>query len=265
MIKNNKLLVRINNLSEIEEYKKVGISNFLFPLKGYSIGYNSFTLDELKDLNINVYLLVNRVFENKDCDSFRALKDKLSFASGIFYEDIAVYQILKDTNINLIWNQAHFVTNSHSINVWLDKVYSVCLSNELEHSELDYILSSATKNVILPILGLNMAMYSRRHLLTYYNEYKGLKGIKKGILRTNNNIEFLAIENDYGTVLFYHKYFNLIDKLSNIDDSKILYYYIDPNELTPKDIIDALNGKHFNEDNRFYENKTIYRIGDIND
>ena len=93
-----------------------------------------------------------------------------------------------------------------------------------------------------------MAMYSRRHLLTYYNEYKGLKGIKKGILRTNNNIEFLAIENDYGTVLFYHKYF-----------------YIDPNELTPKDIIDALNGKHFNEDNRFYENKTIYRIGDIND
>ena len=131
MIKNNKLLVRINNLSEIEEYKKVGISNFLFPLKGYSIGYNSFTLDELKDLNINVYLLVNRVFENKDCDSFRTLKDKLSFASGIFYEDIAVYQILKDTNINLIWNQAHFVTNSHSINVWLDKVYSVCLSNEL--------------------------------------------------------------------------------------------------------------------------------------
>ena len=62
-----------------------------------------------------------------------------------------------------------------------------------------------------------------------------------------------------------YKYFNLIDKLSNIDDSKILYYYIDPNELTPKDIIDALNGKHFNEDNRFYENKTIYRIGDIND
>ena len=265
MIKNSKLLVRINNLSEIEEYKKVGISNFLFPLEGYSIGYNSFTLDELKDLNINVYLLVNRVFENKDCDSFRTLKDKLSFASGIFYEDIAVYQILKDTNINLIWNQAHFVTNSHSINVWLDKVYSVCLSNELEHSELDYILSSTTKNVILPILGLNMAMYSRRHLLTYYNEYKGLKDIKKGILRTNNNIEFLAIENNYGTVLFYHKYFNLIDKLSNIDDSKILYYYLDPNELTPKDIIDALNGKHFNEDNRFYENKTIYRIGDIND
>ena len=77
------------------------------------------------DLNINVYILVNRVFENKDCDSFRTLKDNLSFASGIFYEDIAVYQILKDTNINLIWNQAHFVTNSHSINVWLDKVYSV--------------------------------------------------------------------------------------------------------------------------------------------
>lgn len=265
MIKNSKLLVRINNLSEINEYKKVGITNFLFPLKGYSIGYNSYDLDELNNLDVNVFLLVNRVFENNDCDSFRLLKDKLSFVSGIFYEDIAVYEILKDTNINLIWNQAHFVVNYHSINVWLDKVYSVCLSNELEHTELDNILANTSKNVVLPIFGLNMAMYSRRYLLTYYNEYKGLDKLKTAILRTNNNIEFLAKENEYGTVLFYHKYFNLIDKLSNINDNKILMYYIDPNELTPKDVIDALNGKHFNEDNRFYENKTIYRIGDIND
>lgn len=264
MIKNSKLLVRINNLSEIEEYKKVGITNFLFPLKGYSIGYNSFNLDELKNLDINVYLLINRVFENKDCDSFKNIINDLLFVNGIFYEDIGVYHMLKDTGINLIWNQSHFVTNVRSINIWLDKVYSVCLSNELEHSELDYILANSSKKVVLPILGLNMAMYSRRYLLSYYNEYKGLKDVKKGILRTNNDIEFLAIENNYGTVLFYHKYFNLIDKLNTIDDSKILFYYIDPNELTPNDIKEALNGKHFNEDNRFYENKTIYRIGDIN-
>ena len=46
----NKLLIRINNLLEIEEYYKEGITNFLFPLSCYSIGYNTFNLDEINSI-----------------------------------------------------------------------------------------------------------------------------------------------------------------------------------------------------------------------
>ena len=138
----NKLLIRINNLLEIEEYYKEGITNFLFPLSCYSIGYNTFNLDEIKSIkdkyNINVYLLVNRVLDNKDCNTFKLIIPKLSFVNGIIYEDIAIYQMLKNTNINLIWNQAHFAVNYHSINYWLskDNIISCMLANELEKSEL---------------------------------------------------------------------------------------------------------------------------------
>lgn len=134
----NKLLIRINNLLEIEEYYKEGITNFLFPLSCYSIGYNTFNLDEIKSIkdkyNINVYLLVNRVLDNKDCNTFKLIIPKLSFVNGIIYEDIAIYQMLKNTNINLIWNQAHFAVNYHSINYWLskDNIISCMLANELE-------------------------------------------------------------------------------------------------------------------------------------
>lgn len=259
----NKYLVRINDLNEIEEYKKKGISNFLFPLEYFSIGYNAFRLSDLKELDVKVYLLVNRIFDNITLDEFIKIKDDLSFICAIIFEDIAVYEVLKDSGINLIWNQAHFVVNSRSINLWNEKVYSCMLSNELTREEIEYILGSSTKKVILPILGLNMAMYSRRYLLSYYNEFKGLKETKKGILSTNNNISFLAVENEFGTVLFYNKYYNLTHE--KFDDDNVLFYYIDPNSLEPQDVYDILDGKEIDYDNRFYNNKTIYKIGDIHD
>lgn len=264
-MKSNKILVRINNLEEIEEYKKLGISNFLFALKDFSIGYNTFEIEELNSLQENVYVLVNRVLDNEGIDNFKNIAHKLSFAKGIIFEDIGIYQVLKDTNIPLIWNQNHFAVNSESINIWLDKVDSAVVSNELEKSELIYVLNNVNKKIILPVLGLNMSMYSRRYLLSFYNKYKGLNDIRRAIIKTNNGKEFIAVENEYGTVLFYKNYFNLINEISAFNDDKILFYYIDPNMLSVKDIENVLNGGNISYLNPFYENKTVYRIGDLND
>lgn len=260
----SKLLVRINKLSEIEEYQKEGINNFLFPLINFSIGYNSFTLDELKDLDGNVYLLVNRIFDNRACDEFKKIKDNLVNIKGIIFEDIAVYQILKSTNVDLIWNQSHFAVNYHSINYWLNKenITSAVISNELEKNELINLINNVNKKVVLPVLGLNMAMYSRRYLLSYYAETFNKPKLNKAILK-NGDIEFLALENKYGTVLFYNKYFNLLNEINKFNDEKILFYYIDPNELEVSTVIDILNGKEINYDNRFYENKTVFKVGDL--
>ena len=40
-------------------------------------------------------------------------------------------------------------------------------------------------------------------------------------------------------------------------------YYIDPNGLTSKDVIAILKGKKIDYDNKFYENKTLYKVGDL--
>ncbi len=263
-MKSSKVLVRINNLNEIEEYKKLGITNFLFPLEGFSIGYETFKLEDLQNLNENIYLLVNRILDNKDINKFKKIVPSLSFIKGLIFEDLGIYEVLNKSNIPLIWNQNHFAVNTLSINIWLDKVSSVVISNELEKSELIYLLNNVKKKVILPVFGLNMAMYSRRSLLSFYNEYKNLKTIKKGILKTNNDKEFIAVENNYGTVLFYKNYFNLINEISNFNDDNILFYYVDPNMIDIKDIKKVLNGEK-NYQNPFYENKTVYRIGDLND
>ena len=264
-MKNNKILIRINNLEEVNLYKKLGISNFLFPLKDFSIGYDTFELDDLKRLNTNVYLLVNRVLDNNGIDNFKTIINKLSFVKGIIFEDIGIYQLLKDSNIPLIWNQNHFAVNSESINIWLEKIESAVISNELEKNELAFVINNVNKKVILPIFGLNMSMYSRRYLLSFYNKYKGLKDIKRALIKTNNDKEFIAVENEYGTVLFYKQYFNLINEVDKFNDDKILFYYVDPNMISFNDMKEILNGNSIEFSNPFYNNKTVYRIGDLND
>ena len=97
----NKLLVRINNINELSYLKEKGINNFLFPLDGFSIGYNTFKIEQIKDLDVNIYLLVNRVFDNDTLNNWNNIKEKLTFAKGIFFEDIAVYMTTK--NIPLIF------------------------------------------------------------------------------------------------------------------------------------------------------------------
>ena len=72
-MKTNKIIININNLNEIEEYKKIGITNFLFAVHEFSIGYTSFSLDEIKNVDANIYLLINRIMDTKSIDEFKKI------------------------------------------------------------------------------------------------------------------------------------------------------------------------------------------------
>jgi len=70
-MKKSKVLINITDLEEIEKYKKIGITNFLFALNNFSIGYNSFKLEELKTLDVNVYLNINLIMDTKTINEFK--------------------------------------------------------------------------------------------------------------------------------------------------------------------------------------------------
>ena len=67
-MKKNKILINIDNISDIENYKKIGINNFLFAVSYFSIGYNSFNINDLKDLDCNKYILINRILNSSDVE-----------------------------------------------------------------------------------------------------------------------------------------------------------------------------------------------------
>lgn len=260
-MESSKILVNINNKEDIKKYKKIGITNFLFALEGFSVGYNTFSLEELKELDINIYLNINSLMDTKMIDDFKKIIPSLSFVKGIFFEDLGVYYVLKDKDISLIWSQNHFVLNSKSINFWLNRVESACLANELTLDEINYILSKSVKPLILNVLGYNMAMYSRRYILSNFNRYNHLKMVKKGILKVNDSNSFIAIENENGRALFYNKPFNYLSHLKEIDDSKIKFYYFSNLNLKADEIIDIITkGKEIISEEKFINEKTIYKL-----
>lgn len=263
-MKKDKILINIENLSDIEEYKKIGINNFLFAVDNFSIGYKTFDINSLINIKENKYLLINKIFNTEDINEFKKIIPLLNKFNGIIFEDIGVYHLLKDTNINLIWNQSHFATNYSSINYWLDLTNSAVISNELTKEEVKEIIDKSNKKIILNVFGKNNIMYSRRTLLTNFNKYFKLKTNKQIILKENiSNCEFRMLENESGTFTFDNNYFNIIDYIKYFNNDNILFYLVYPFGLSVPEIKDIIeNNSNIKYNDGFMNKKTIYKLGD---
>lgn len=265
-MKKNKIIININNLNEIEEYKKIGITNFLFAVNDFSIGYKSFSLSAIKNTNENCYLLINRIMDTKSIDEFKSIIPELDFVKGIFFEDLGIYQILKKTNIPLIYNQTQFATNTLSINHWLDRVDTAVVSNSLCENEIINIIDNVKKPIIFNVFAKNMVMYSRRHLITNYNNFYNIKSDKHVLIEeTFKGKTFEVKEDKNGTVIFNDMYFNYLNIIPKLNDNNILFYYINNLDLTPNDIKDVINNQFNQSDDGFLNKKTIFKVGDIRD
>lgn len=263
MMKMSKLLININNLDEMKKYEEIGITNFLFAVEKFSIGYKTFDIDSIPD---NVYILINRVMDTAAIDEFKTIVDKLDRFKGVIFEDIGVFNILKDKDLELIWFQNHFTTNYNSINFWLNNgCTSAVISNEITKEEINKIITSATKPLVLNVLGKNQIMYSRRTLLSNFNKYNNLEDNKDMILNeTHTKNVFNAKETEYGTVIYNNEYFNYTKLMNNIDDGKIKFYMILNLDLSIDEIKEILDGREFGNDG-FLNKKTVYRMSEYTD
>ena len=94
----NKFLVSINKLEDIDIYKKVGITTFVFALKNYSIGYeNSFSIEEINSIDANKYCLINRLLTSKEIEDLIKLLPSIN-VNGFIIEDIGLIDSIKKLN-----------------------------------------------------------------------------------------------------------------------------------------------------------------------
>lgn len=262
MMKTSKILININNKNEIEEYKKIGITNFLFAIEEYSIGYKTFKLEEIPD---DAYILINRVMDTKTIDSLKEKRNELKRFKGIIFEDLGVYNILKEEFDNLIWFQNHFTINHESINFWLNKVDSAIIGNEITKEEIEEILSKSIKPLIFNVFGKNQIMYSRRTLLSNFNKYNNLDNYNDMTLDVHGTKnEFFARENEHGTIIYNNEYFNYIKFSESLNDEKIKFYLVMNLDLETDTIIDVINGLDLGNDG-FLNKKTVYKMSEYND
>lgn len=260
---NNKILITINSVEDIEEYSKLGITNYVFPLKGFCVGIpNTFLIASIPN-NINAYIYLNRIFDNKGIDEVKELLSKLpKHIKGIIFDDLGVLNILKDYKLEKILYLSHFNSNVLSIKEYLNYVDSVVVCTDLNEEEIEHITSSIPGKLTLCIFGFLSAMYSRRLLLDNYQKFYDLPS-KNLLIISNDNNKFMVYENEYGTVLYHLPCYNGLD----LQKYNAKYYLINTAFISTKDIIDALNDKcNIETDRAFLDSSLIYKLkGEEND
>ena len=255
-MKNNKILITINDLNDIKDLKELGIEKFVFPLKDFCVGIpNTFLISEIPlDIRSSSYLYLNRVLDNEGIDNFKLLKDIENF-KGIIFDDLGIIPLIKDFKFEKILYLSHFNTNKESIKIYLEYVDSVIISSDITREETEDIVTSLP-NVSLFVLGYPMAMYSRRLLINNYVTFHHLEKENPLVIK-NSNQEFLIYENEYGTCFYHKPIFNGLS-LRNLDCK---YYFISSSFLDIKDVISLLNGESKMEtDEGFLNKETIYKL-----
>lgn len=262
------ILIYVDNINHIDDYRKAGVSAFLFGLEGFCVGYKTYSLEEISKVDVsNKYIILNRVLDCKDIDKLKDLLPNISDIKGLVFEDIGVYNLVKNMNLGmeLILFQNHFGTNTRSVNFWLDRVDSMFISNEITKDEIAEITENVKKDVVLHLFGYNQVMYSRRLLLTNWSEQFEIPNKNTNVIVDRaTKVKFRAIENEYGTVMYSDKIFNgkALLGLKNVK-----YYYVNTMLLEHSIVIDFLtNSKHYSdeEDNGFLDRETIYKLKERN-
>ncbi len=252
-------LLNINNLADIEFYKEKGFTTFLFALEGFSIGYEkSFKVEDVNNFT-DSYVLINCLLNTSMVKDLKKILPLLKI-KGIVYEDLAVYNLVKELNLDLelILFQNHFATNSESINYLLEFNDSVVVSNELTISELENIVSEVKKKVVVHLFGYNQAMYSRRSLISNYTDNYKLPSKSKTLLKeTVGGYEFLMTESDLGTVIYdNHIFFD--KRLLELD---VLYFYINTSYIEKEKVIDILSKDGLFSG--FLDKRTVFKIEEV--
>lgn len=263
MKKNNYLLL-VESEDLIEKLKEESSITFLFPLKEFSIGFNNtFSIDEIK--YNHAYIFINRLLDN---DSINLLKDLLnnlpSNIEGIVFDDIGVLNILLErcSKLKKILFLNHLNCNYESINAWLDYVDSVVASPDITIEEIDETLKKSKKALTLFTFGHVNIMYSRRTLITNYNNNFKLNEGKNSLLEERvSKHKFKIIESEYGTIIYTAEPFN---GLSLRGKDNVLYYLINTVYLSSEEVIDIIKSDNNLEEKYPYkylsEKKTIYKL-----
>lgn len=277
-------LTVVSNISNIEEYKKIGADAFIFGLKNYCSGYyNALTLEEIaklrQDYDGELFIAINKNIFN---DELKSVEEALVFldkirVDGILFYDLAILSIKRRLNLSipLVWNQTHMVTNYNSCNYYYDKgvEYGV-LASEITLSEVNELKEKTKMKLFLNVLGYQVMSYSRRNLVDNFFKSIGKEREKESYIIKNNGEDYIIKQEDNGACLFSHKLLNgsVVIPNTNVDyvilnDMDVLHSTFVKCLILFRKLIDTKDEKYvkeidslIGEDRGFFFKKTIYKV-----
>lgn len=222
---------QINNFSEIEE-----INAFILGNSDFSLRYvNNFTIEEIKSIKTSkkVYVDMNKILHNREISkATEFLNEVKDYIDGVIFSDMAVYQIVKNNNLNLemMYSTETTITNSY-FTKFAKKLGINCidLAREINLAEASEINESKESEVCFYIHGHIYMYQSLRKLITNYHEYNDVEfsnGNYK-LYDDERDLYYPIVENEQGTHVMSGSDLSTLGFIKRITDVGFDYLKID--------------------------------------
>ena len=262
----------MNNYYMIPNSKDVSLfkEELILPLESYSIGFDVyFNYEEIKEISKKreVSVIINRLLHKKDLDLLLSFISKMDFVHYFFVEDLGLLNILDREKVVLFQN--HILCNYDSVNYYYDMgVKNVVVSNELVLEELETIREKTKSNLFYFLINKNTLMYSRRKLISAYNDYKGIKESKVNtIIERVSRDKLLIKEEESGTVILDSKVFSANKEISKLSGFSFIINFSNLSSFESEMVMNHYKDENLCDfldvDNYFLYNKIGYKVGDL--
>ncbi len=262
----------MNNFYIIPNNKDILLNNLILPLEDYSIGFDVYyKVEEINKLSekYNISVIINKFMHKADIENIGGILNKLINIKYFFIEDLGLtYFIPKE---KVVISQNHIINNYDSINYFKELGFtSVLINNDLTIEEIKEIISNTYSNLFMYFISKNNLMYSKRHLISAFSDYKNnVLDNKKEISEKVSNYKLLIKEEECGTCIFNSKIFSANKYLDDLTSINKIINLSNINKEETNIILNNFKSKELNKllevDNYFLENKIAYKVGDLND
>jgi len=262
-----KILVEPLSLEHLYLLDKKNIGGFIVGIDKYSIFQSlKLSIDEISNLKTDkeLYISINKPIHNNELNEIRNILISLSKLNikGVLFEDIAIYKINKDLNLNLnlVWASNHLPTNSKTCNYWKDKGCSgAVLSTELMLTDYINIKKNTNMDIMVYLYGYIPIFESARTLITNYLKHINKKSDSKLFyMYENKSNKYYPIYEEYDNTFITEDILNGINVVKDLKDNNIDYIILnslmheeDDFNKVLDEYIDALDGEIFDKKDVF--------------
>ena len=262
-----KILVEPISLEHLYSLDKKDIGGFIVGINKYSIFQNlKLSIDEIKKIKTNkeLYVSINKPIHNSELDEIKSILIELSKTNitGVLFEDISIYKLNKDLdlNLNLIWASNHLPTNSYSCNYWNKKGCSgALLSTELMVTDFIDIKKGTNMNIFVYLYGYIPIFESSRTLITNYLKHINKESnSNKYYMHEKISNKYYPIYEEYDNTFITEDILNGINVVDTLKDNNIDYIILnslmheeDDFNKVVDEYIDVLNGKKIDKKDVF--------------
>lgn len=232
-----KILVMPGHKEELEEivYHSDAI---LLGIENFSVNFTEISVDELrktveyvKEKGKEIFISLNKNFHNGELSLLEDLLKQCAQlqVDGIFYTDVAVYQIHHRLMLDLplIWSAEHLATNQYTIEYWQEHgIHGVFLSNEITKEEILTIKKGIKISCFVQVFGYIPMYVSKRHAITNYLKHFKLITDSKEFSLWKEEKEYPILERKNGTEIYSSFPLNACMEYLEYKDNKIEYVFL---------------------------------------